>query len=239
MFTKQKLWEGAIVGGITNALMSARSDLFGNFRQWSGNEYTHDGFDYVLDGMDGREGVIVFEHGWHDPEGCLVGLFFDANSKLSPYSTEEYDINKFLEGIPEFQREIATYAIKDYLSEEDDGQIFPIVTAAFWNDGEALIGNASWQEIFTNGGSLIETELMGYSELSMGIWKKSYETDEAVFDLIVDLYKKRIDQPYGAINLSEDYYFQFAKLIKDKKSFSMCESLLSGLDIVLPSKLIP
>src|SRR5436309_591769 len=69
---KEPLWLGAVLGSIVTAIACTKSDLYASFCRWSENEY-------VLDGMDGREGVIVFEYGWQAGNGCLVGLFFDPN----------------------------------------------------------------------------------------------------------------------------------------------------------------
>src|SRR5437870_13800865 len=79
------VWAGAILGGIVNATMTARTPTFASAQHWTGN-------DYIVDGADGRQGFISFEAGPTSGEGRLVGVFFSADSPRSIFrSRGKYD----------------------------------------------------------------------------------------------------------------------------------------------------
>src|SRR5947209_7067487 len=91
---KSVAWSGAILGGIVNAIMTAQSMGFSAFRYWRDNHY-------VLNGQDGRDGVISFAGGHWYPDSPLVGVFFYAHSNRSPFHCEEpYDLERFFRNCP-------------------------------------------------------------------------------------------------------------------------------------------
>src|SRR5205085_3286756 len=107
---KLVLWSGAILGGIVNAVMTAKSSSFAYAQHWSGNEYG-------LNGSDGREGIITFEGGsrW---AGHLVGVFFDVHSarKLIRSEEEEHGLARFFAGCPSFMLSLAEQKALPFLS---------------------------------------------------------------------------------------------------------------------------
>src|SRR5579875_729064 len=103
------LWSGAILGGIVNAVMTARRSSFAYAQGWSGIEYG-------LNGADGREGLISFEKGPWSWEGRVVGAFYDVHSKR-----RDYDLEYFFKGCPPFQRSRAEEKILPVLRLEVRG----------------------------------------------------------------------------------------------------------------------
>src|SRR5262249_23709101 len=126
------LWRGAILGGIMNATKIAQDSSYAPYSCW-------DGRHYILNGTDGREGVIAFESGHWSAEGHLIGVFFYTKSTRSPYHCKEkYDLERFFLGCPAYQRSLAEQAALPYLREEENGKVISLVTTAFWDEGEYL-----------------------------------------------------------------------------------------------------
>jgi hypothetical protein len=225
---KEALWLGSVFGGIVTAVMSAKSDLYANFARWSENEY-------VLDGMDGREGVIVFEFGWRSGKGSLVGLFFDPNSELSPYRAASYEVARFLHGMSPGQRELVTPAYQGYMFNKHEGDGVPEITAAFWSLDNHLTANFPWEEVMRNGASLIENELKGYSDEAVAVWQSAYEMSSTQVALTVNLFQQRIGDPSVDIRLTNADVQQLKREAADERSFRACREALDAMGILFPA----
>jgi hypothetical protein len=218
---------GSVFGGIVTAIMSAQSDLYSHFCQWIEN-------DYVLDGMDGREGVVVFEHGWRSENGCIIGLFFDLQSELSPYRSGNYDWNRFLREMPPRQRELATPAFEGYMLNTHQDNGIAEITAALWSLDDHLTTNVPWIEMIRNGGSLIEKELKGYSNDAIAHWQSSYEMSPMQVSLAVQLFQQRMIHASSSFQLTADIIQKLHRETADERSFRACQNGLAAMGIILP-----
>jgi len=227
--TRDQLWQGAVFGGIVNGLMTAHCYSFVNFRRWYGS-------DYVLDAMDGREGVIVFQHAWRANEGWLVGLFHSNDCVRGSSQSTELNVDSYLDGMPTELWAVATNAIRDCLTWENDGERSSKVTASIWSDGSELKASRAWLETLDGGATLIECELMGYSEEALTRWRHEYAMSDEQFALAVDLHQQRIGSA-ATIHLTEDYTSRFQSFIADSRSYAASWQLLASMGIFLPTGL--
>lgn len=189
--SKNRLWHGALLGGIINAIKCAESASFDSVRQWVDN-------DYVRDGGDPRLGAVRFEHGLQSSDGFLVGLFFDPQSKISAYHFRDYDLNSILAPIPSSLKQIANDMVKEYmLDDEDENEPVPLVTTAIWCEGENDVINSAipWDEAFEEGASLIENELRGADEEAIAGWQANYGLSPSELEFGSALYRMRIAKP--------------------------------------------
>src|SRR5207245_9777914 len=112
---KSTLWRGAILGGIVNAVMTAESHGYAHTRQWIKNHY-------ILNGGDGRDGVITFAGGhWLEP-APLIGVFLDCHSDRSPYHWAEYDLERFFRNCSDYQRSFADQGALSFLQQVVHGK---------------------------------------------------------------------------------------------------------------------
>lgn len=227
-FGKQELWEGCVLGGVVNAVMSAESDLFSRFRRWNNDAY-------VLDGLDGRQGVVVFEDGLRSANGRIVGLFFDANSDLSPFRSTDYELNTFVRDMPAMQREMATRAIDRFLLDIEDDTTISLVTSAFWSRDPDVVGSRSWDEVLRNGASLIEAEIQGGNEAAVARWTTSYKMSPTQAAIVLELFHLRIAYPGDDITLETGFVHRLNQITSDSRSADACRDLLAYMRLFYPT----
>lgn len=232
-FSRERLWEGCILGGIINAILCARSASYDLAREWTDDTY-------FLDIQDGREGLVFFEHGWRRPrDGCFIAMFFDPMSELGPQRVQAYDFGHFLAPMPRPQRELAIDVAKrcklgDY--KYNDTQA---ATAAIWaNEGQPIQAIGSWDIAFRNGVYLISDELLGGTDASLKAWQQHYELSQFEISLAADLLRQRLLRLAGEIVLSETSVVKLRESAIDP-ALRSCRHHLSSLDIYFPPDFDP
>ncbi|VTS04820.1 hypothetical protein [Tuwongella immobilis] len=223
---KLRLWEGAVLGGIASAIMSAKDETFGRFRLWQDNAY-------ICDGLDGREGTVFFESGWKATPGWVASAFFNPKCESSPFRSSVYNLNAILDGMPTHQRDVVNDAIRDYMSDEDEGKMVPLVTSAFWSTKEGrLVANTSWEQLFCDGASLVTTEVKGFTDEAVAEWGSNYQMPSPLLDLAIKLYQKRVTDGQAKIELLTAETRLLLEHAEDK-SLGSCQQYLSQMEIYI------
>lgn len=216
------LYRGVILHSIVNATVTAQDPEFTRFLSW-------DGQNYVLNSGTGRLGAVTFDR------GLVVGVFFDANSRHSPRNgDEEYDIKRFLQGMPKHHHSLAEAQTLKYNRQDYRGALAPLVTAAFWNEGENLTAAFPWAEVFQNGAHLIRVELMEDIRSAMGEWKESYEMSQEQVSFSLSLFERKIVNPSHAVVLSRSEVARLQSVSSSVEALDDCRQAFAAMGIVFP-----
>lgn len=178
------LHEGCYLASISCAVMSAKFPELSFEHYWDGINYS------VQDGF-GNRGTITFQNDF-----CVCAVRSDNSERLRNSIPYTY----YFENCPEKIIQLAEKEALQYLLDETDGVVLPIITACFWSNGNKLESNDSWSDVFSNGGDILIPQLSTF-EIGLEHWKNYYEMDMAELDLVVRLFKERMSNPNQDIRL--------------------------------------
>ena len=205
---KRAVWIRAILGGIVNATKTAEKESYACFEGWNRNHY-------VLNGVDGRQGIITFAGGHWYSEAPLVGVFHDVHSPR--YNIPELDLERFFHGCPAYQRALAEQDALSFLKPEHHGSLLHHVTAAFWDDGESLAAADPWGVIVRDGASLISEEMTEDRAAALERFAQGYGMTAAQLAFAASLCERKIARPPAAIELTIDDRKFLESTFKDPK----------------------
>jgi len=185
------LRRGAILGSIVHAVMLCRYPELSHEQSWDGTNYS------IQDSM-GSRGTIAFRG------AKAVGVFFDKNSPRNPFlSKEPYDPDRFFRGMPGDLLPLAGEEALQYVLDEYKGKTSPIITAAFWTEGESLAAAEEWPPVFDNGAHLIRIQLMD-TNTALQEWRAQYEMSAEQVALAQTLFQRKIAAREGPVELAAD-----------------------------------
>ena len=181
----RKLYEGCIQAAITHAV------AVGMYPELN-YEHSWDGMNYCMNDSQGCRATITFHSKY------IIAVFQDIQKvdwnvdTMAYFEEAEDDIIK-----------IAKEEALQYVLENVDGVVKPVITAAFWGTWEQLDSMQSFDEIFENGGYILEKQLRPYNKAAE-LWKEDYDLDEKQIDLVRVLYDKKINSGGEKIRLLDD-----------------------------------
>lgn len=180
-------YEGCYLASISCAVMSAKFPELSFEHCWDGINYS------VQDGF-GSRGTVTFKNNF-----CVCAVRSDDSERLS-YS---FPYTYYFENCPDEIFQLAEQEALQYLLDEQNEAILPVVTACFWSNGENLESNDSWDDVFINGGDLLIPQLSAF-EIGLEHWKNYYEMDMAELNLVIRLFKEKLSNPDQDIRLVDD-----------------------------------
>jgi hypothetical protein len=123
------------------------------------------------------------------------------------------------------ERETLQYLIQDY-----NGAEVPIITTAFWSEGDRLVSPEPWSDFFSNGGHLVRTQLNG-TEPAIDVWRAEYSLSVRQIALLQALFSRRINSD-GPIVLDD----QERAALLESGAFGLQQSreLLAEVGITVP-----
>ncbi len=223
---RDRLWQGCLLGGIANALMTAKSSAYDGVRLWIENQYS-------VDPYTGMNGMIVYEGGWRTSSGYLVGLFYDSECDTEKIASSAGYLDGVLGGMPPHLQDVAIATIDKYMLDDDDPST-PLVTVAFWSNNEQQVtSNVSWDHALLRGARLIATESEGLSTTALATWQGNDSLSPSLAALAADLCRKRIAKPEEVIVLDEIAVHELRSIAADPLLRS-CQHHLSSLGIRFP-----
>ena len=181
----RKLYEGCIQAAITHAV------AVGMYPELN-YEHSWDGMNYCMNDSQGCRATITFHYKY------IIAVFQDIQKvdwdvdAMAYFKEAEDDIVK-----------IAKEEALQYVLENVEGTVRPVITAAFWGTWEQLNSMQSFDEIFENGGYILEKQLCPYNKAAE-LWKEDYDLDEKQTDLVRVLYDKKINSGGEKIRLLDD-----------------------------------
>ncbi len=175
-----------------------------------------DGSNYSINDEEGTRGTITFS------KDLVVRAFRDDNSPRTPWRSKKLvDAMSYFQGAPANILDLAKKQTIQYLVDDYEGQTQPIITAAFWSDGDHLTASEPWEEVVKNGAHIIETELMESEEALKKI-KADYAFSDEQVGLIKSLYERQIQSTGSQIQLTEEEKGQF---VSNKGSIQLLTSI--------------
>jgi hypothetical protein len=155
---------------------------------WSDNTYQYDG-------GDGDYAAVAFEG------DCLVATVFDHDSDRSPFRCEgTYEAERFFRGLPTSHRPLADRCLMCW-RQEHEGRSIPLVTAAFWDDGEYLTAAEPWEQVWEHGAHVIRRELIEDLEEALAEWQVNLQLSPEQVAFARSLFQRKMARPNTVIEL--------------------------------------
>lgn len=217
--TVTQLWNGIVLRTIAHAFWSIHHPLLAYERSW-------DGPNYIIQDSMGSRGVITFI------ANKIIGAFFESNSSRNPFHTRnDCELETLLKGMPSYLLEFAHKETLQYMLDDYNGTIAPIITSAFWSKENQLFAAESWSQVFAHGVHLIRTELMS-SDTALVEYQDAYELSPRRISVIQSLFNRRIATQTTLLQLSRSEY---ELLTNDGlEGIDDCRDLLRAIGIVFP-----
>ena len=187
------LWKGAVLGTIAHAISLIKFPALANEQTWEGKNYS-------VQNTMGSYGTITFA------TKNTVGAFFDNHSSRNPFSSKKtYDITEFFVSAPEDTINIAKSETLQYLLQDYNGSVEPIITTAFWSEDDFLTASEPWQFVIENGAHLIRIQTMPIDD---GIleWQHQYEFSQPHIMLMLVIFDKKLKHFDKTITLNNSEY---------------------------------
>ena len=184
-WSRQQLWNGCLLAGIAHAIMVGEYPMMANEQSW-------DGFNYSVQDSSGQRGTVSFK------EGCCVAAFRNDNSQRINDSIE---IKQYFEGADVPIIQLANEEALQYLLDEVNGEVKPVITTAFWGK-ESLITNDTMEVMMKNGGNLLETQVCEIP-VATQYWKDVYQMNDNQVKIMLSVYGKKSEMPSQTILLSK------------------------------------
>lgn len=185
-WNRQQLWDGCLLAGIAHAIMVGEYPIMANEHSW-------DGLNYSVQDSSGQRGTVSFK------DDCCVAAFRNDNSKRM---SDSIDIKKYFKGADALIVQLANEEALQYLLDEVNGEVKPVITTAFWGR-ENLITNDTIEGMMENGGNLLEAQVCGIPA-AVQYWKDIYKMNDNQIKLMLSLYKKKSAMPNQTITLLKE-----------------------------------
>lgn len=215
-----QLWRGALLTTIAHAMWVTQYPTLAYEVSW-------DGLFYSRQNTQGTYGTIAFV------KNGLVGVFRDDKSPRAPWNGEEqYSVAVGLAGLPSRLAEPAETALQ-YILDEHNGVTAPIMTAAFWSDGDGISAAEPWADVLIHGAHLVQIEAMGTEE-ALDELHAQYEWSEPAMVLLQRLFERRISLSGSPMALDDEEYEQLVANGRD--GLAEARELFAAIGILLPRR---
>ncbi|OCA83706.1 hypothetical protein A8L44_12605 [Bacillus sp. FJAT-27986] len=208
----KQLWEGCILASIAHAIMVEQFPFLSNEHSW-------DDINYNVQDSNGIRGTVTFV------ENKLVAAFRNDNRISS-----DIEALKYFQGAPKDIIKIAKEETLQYLLEEVNGTVVPLITTAIWGDETGLLSINTSEELYENGGGILKRQLMDTNS-AIQSWKEYYEMNEEQVNLLENLYQRKLLNPDKIIYLSDSEIRMIG--IDDEEGLFESKESFNELNIVL------
>lgn len=185
-WNRQQLWNGCILAGIAHAIMVGEYPMMANEQSW-------DELNYSVQDSAGQRGTVSFK------DDCCVAVFRNDNSKRM---SDSIDVMQYFEGADERIIQLANEEALQYLLDEVDGKVKPVITTAFWGR-ENLITNDLIEVMLENGVNLLKAQVCEIP-VAVQYWKDIYQMNDNQVKMMLSLYEKKSAMPSQTITLSKE-----------------------------------
>jgi hypothetical protein len=192
-FSRTQIYEGAVLSTIAHAIWVLAHPLLAGEEGWDGPNY------YLTDGS-GDYGAITFS------EQITVAAFYDVHSTRSPHRDDgdgSYHPRRYFSAASPEVWQLAQAEALEYLQFEFAESGLPLVTAAFWSEGERIVSGEGWSEVVAHGGHLIERHLLPIEEAILA-WQANYGFADEQVRVIRDVYQRKLARLGAVTRLTRD-----------------------------------
>ena len=174
----KKLYEACILSSLTHAV------AVGMYPELN-YEHSWDKINYSMNDSEGCRATITFHKDY------IIAVFQDSSCVHT-----DVDALDFFEGAPKEIIELAKNETLQYVLENVDGIVKPVISTAFWGDWNELYSVIPFDEIVDKGAHIIP-----FKE-AMEEWSDHYDLDESQIKFIKHLFDKKIKE--NTFTLSND-----------------------------------
>jgi hypothetical protein len=180
----KQIYEGCLIASLAHAIMVAKyPDL--------SYEHSWDGFNYNVQDGEGGRATISFA------DGVCVGAF-----RLDSIISESLDHESALSETSPVIRKIAHEETLQYLLENVNGNIVPVVTTLIWAEGTGMFECPHEHALMIQkGGKLLERQTMEHSTAFQS-WADYYEMTTEQVQLMEFLFQRMLSQPNTPITMT-------------------------------------
>lgn len=184
--TRYQLWSGVILNTIAHAIWIIADPLLSYEKSW-------DESNYCVQNSMGARGTVTFSG------EKVIGVFFDEDSPRNPLrSGAEYNLQTFFRGASPELLALAQNEALQYILSEYNGVLMPIVTSAFWSEGEFLTAVEPWSEVIFHGAHLIRTETLN-TNAAIAELQSAYDFSSLQINFVQSLFNRKIKTPHSNI----------------------------------------
>ncbi|TCI71348.1 MULTISPECIES: hypothetical protein [unclassified Exiguobacterium] len=184
-WTRQNIWEGCILASIAHAVFIADAPDLAYEHSWDGDNYsTNDG--------QGSRGTVAFG------QEVYAAGFRNDHLALNPVDAKQY----FIEA-PDQVQQTAEQETLQYLLDEVDGEVRPVVTTVLWESEQHVFSSHPYDIMLERGADLLEVQASEY-EAAIEFWEENYELTEQQLALVEKLYHLKLEDPTRRILLTEE-----------------------------------
>lgn len=207
-------------------------------------------------------GHVLYQRDYSELRGCvsfgpqrIVGAFFNAESERSPFGADTippYDAKDYFAAAPPAVMDVASTEILPFFlewlgdpavadaafasgteGELDPAYDAPIITAAFWNDGNRLTSSEPWSGVYEHGASLLRRELMDV-EQALETWAEDMALLPDQVTLAYHLFNRLLATATLSMRLTDQEYEQL--VAHGATQLETAKHLLGAIGITLPSR---
>lgn len=215
--TLERLRSGALLGSIVHATVQPRFEMW--FEGWIGDVYQ-------LNNWEGANGVVVFFH------GGAIGGFYDVHSRHKwewLLKNQEF----FFQGMPADLRSIADKLVLQYLLQEVDGKIIPVVTAVCWATEGTLTAAVPWSEFMDNGGHILRIHLME-RQAALTEWTEGYQLTAEEVDFAERIFDRKQTAKSSWVDLTDSEVRWLEDQAETPKGMQQCRKSFSEIGVFVP-----
>lgn len=206
----QDLYQGCLFAAIIHAI------LVGEYPELN-YEHSWDGYNYSMNNSCGCRATITFHPRY------IVAVFQDHSRDIP--SPNAYNC---LQSMPEDILGLAQAETLQYVLEDVDGEIKPVITTAFWGTWEELSSCQNWSDIWENGGYILKNQLLPRRQ-SLTRWDEYYGLTDGQMYLALSLLDRKLANAKTPVFLSPQ---EAGNLYGD---ITECAVSLRELNIFLPN----
>lgn len=221
---KALVWPGSLLASIAHAIFVARAPFMAHEQSW-------DGQNYNLQNSEGSRGTIAFG----EDKTNFVAVFYVQTSGRNPLkqpSRDRDEASAFLRNIPDQLEPLSREALQ-YVLQEVDGRIMPVITAAFWSDlsGSRVTAGEPWPDVVRHGAALIKNQLLP-AEIAIERWAAEFEFTPTQTALTEALFKRRLAAMEGAVQLTLPEAQYVREMACSDAGLQACKQSLGEVGIV-------
>jgi hypothetical protein len=121
------------------------------------------------------------------------------------------------------------------LTFDDNGAAATLATSIFWSGLSDRYATSCepWEDVFDNGASLIERELLG-EQAALAAFAADMALRETEIGLVASVYRRRLANVLGEVMLTQQEAEQLRHLSRDEHGIHACRKAFTGIGIVFP-----
>lgn len=136
-------YNNCIFISIINAVMTLENPDFCSFHSWNGNNYS-------TNDWEGTRATVSFYK-----DGCVAACRDEKSKRLNSYKEAEF----YLKDMPQHIYAIASNDTFQYLLDQVEDKVLPLITSAFWIIDDALHSIDNQTDMMENGMHILDIQL--------------------------------------------------------------------------------